>query len=117
MSDLSSSFSSLPDENPHKYFKNLLIDFKKEIEGAIDIDALQEKMQTIINASKEMKYLDNHQSSIYHKPATSKALSKIWKEFDRYIMTAQKTPSNANPQDLLNAISIVESLLAENDIY
>ncbi len=117
MPNLPSSFSSLPDEDPHKYFKNLIIDFKKEIEGALDVEALQEKMQTIINASKEMKYLDNHQTGVYHKSATTKALSKIWKEFDRYIMTAQKTPNKANPQDLLDAIAIVESLLIENDIY
>jgi hypothetical protein len=117
MKDLPSSFSSLPDQDPHKYFKNLLMSLKKEIEGALDINALQEKMQTLINASKEMKYIDTHKNSIYHKPETDKALSKIWTEFDRYIMTLQKKPSFANPQDLLEAIAIVETLLEENDIY
>ena len=116
MTDLPSSFSSLPDQDPHKYFKNILKDFKKEIQQALDIDALQEKMQTLINASKEMKYLDNRQTSIYHKPATTKALTRIWNEFDRYILIAQKNPSKANPQDLLDAIALVESLLIENDI-
>lgn len=117
MANLPSSFSSLPDQNHHKYFKNLLTDFKKEIQGALDIDALQEKMQELINAAKEMKYLNNNQKGIYHLPPASKALSKLWKEFDRYIFTAQKIPGNANPQDLLDAIAIVESLLVENDIY
>jgi len=117
MANLPSSFSSLPNQDPHKYFRNLLIAFKKEIKTSIDIKALQEKMQTLINASKEMKYLDKHKNSIYHKPETDKALSKIWNEFDRYIMTYQKTPNKANPQDLLDAISLVESILVENDIY
>lgn len=117
MVDLPSSFSSMPDQDPHKYFKNLLLDFKKEIEGAVDIEVLQEKMQGIINASKEMKYHDNHPKSVYHKPATTKALSRIWKEFDRYIYTAQNNPDQANSQSLLDAIAIVESLLFENDIY
>lgn len=117
MQELSPSYSSLPDEDPHKYFKNLLIDFKKEIEAAIDVAALQEKMLMLINASKQMSYLDNHPTSIYHKPETKKALNKVWKEFDRYILTYQKNPSKANPQDLLDALSIVESLLVENEIY
>ncbi|EKE21588.1 MAG: hypothetical protein ACD_7C00181G0002 [uncultured bacterium] len=117
MANLSSGFSSAPDQGLHKYFKNLLISFKKEIQGGVDLDALQEKMQDLINASKEMKYPDNHPSNIFHIPETEKALSRLWKEFDRYIFTAQKSPGIANPQDLLEAIAIVESLLVENDIY
>lgn len=114
---LPSSFSSNPNQDPHKYFKNLLIDFKKEIKGAVDTDALQEKMSTVINASKELLYKDNHQKAIFHKPETKKAIEKIWTEFDRYILTIQKEPSKANAQDLLDAIAIVETHISENDIY
>lgn len=117
MNDLPSSFSSLPDQDPHKYFKNLLIDFKKEIKGAVDLDPLQEKMQTLINASKEMSYKDTHKKGVFHLPETQKAISKIWTEFDRYILTYQKEPQKANAQDLLDAITLVESLLAENNIF
>ncbi|NGX34810.1 MAG: hypothetical protein K1060chlam1_01166 [Candidatus Anoxychlamydiales bacterium] len=114
---LPSSFSSNPDQDPHKYFKNLLIDFKKEIKAAVDPDALEEKMSMIINASKEMLYKDNHKKAIFHKPETKKALDKVWTEFDRYILTIQKNPSEANCQDLLNAVEMVETLIDENDIY
>ncbi|NGX40383.1 MAG: hypothetical protein KR126chlam4_00203 [Candidatus Anoxychlamydiales bacterium] len=114
---LPSSFSSNPDQDPHKYFKNLILDFKKEVKGAVDTDALEEKMSMIINASKEMLYKDAHKKAIYHKPETKKALDKLWTEFDRYILTIQKNPSKANAQDLLDAIAIVETLISENDIY
>ncbi|NGX52454.1 MAG: hypothetical protein KR126chlam5_00753 [Candidatus Anoxychlamydiales bacterium] len=114
---LPSSFSSNPDQDPHKYFKNLIIDFKKEVKGAVDSEALEEKMSMIINASKEMQYIDNHKKGVYHKPETKKALEKLFSEFDRYILTIQKNPSKANAQDLLDAIAIVETLISENDIY
>ncbi len=117
MAQLPSSFSSNPDQDPHKYFKNLLIAFRKEIEGAVDTEALQEKMQTLLNASKEMHYIDTHKKSIFHKPETQKALDKLWKEFDRYYLTILKEPSKANAQDLLDAVAIVESLVKEGNIY
>jgi len=117
MTNMPKSFSSLPNQDPHKYFKNLLIAFKKEIKGAIDVAALQEKMETIINAAKEMKYTDPHKKSIFHKPETEKALNKVFSEFDRYILTYQKDPAKTEDQDLLDAIAIVESLLSENEIY
>ena len=90
---LPSSFSSLPNQEPHKYFKNLLIAFKKEIEGSADIDALQEKMQALINASKDMKYIDKHKKDVFHKSEASKTLSKVFSEFDRYITTIKKEPN------------------------
>ncbi|NGX44147.1 MAG: hypothetical protein K1060chlam3_00311 [Candidatus Anoxychlamydiales bacterium] len=114
---LPSSFSSNPDQDPHKYFKNLIIDFKKEVKRDVDYEALEEKMSMIINASKEMQYIDNHKKDVYHKPETKKALEKLFSEFDRYILTIQKNPSKANAQDLLDAIAIVETLISENDIY
>ncbi len=117
MQDLPSSFSSLPGKDPHKYFRNLLIDFKKEVKGAVDIEALQQKMQDLINASKEMKYTDPHKKGVFHKPETEKSLNKVWSEFDRYITTIQKNPSKANAQDLLDSISLVQALLKENEIY
>ncbi|NGX63411.1 MAG: hypothetical protein KR126chlam6_00822 [Candidatus Anoxychlamydiales bacterium] len=117
MTSLPPSFSSNPDQDPHKYFKNILIAFKKEINAAVDINELQDKMQTLLNASKVMYYTDTRSKSIFHKPETKKSLDKVFKEFDRYILTIQKDPSKANAQDLLDAISLVEALLSENEIY
>lgn len=108
--------SSSP-QDPHKYFKNLIHAFKKEITGSIDLEAMQEKMQMILNAAKEMHYTDSHKKSIFHKPETQKALEKLFTEFDRYFKTIQNNPSHAQDQDLLDALSQVEALLAENDIY
>jgi hypothetical protein len=111
------SFSSSPSQDPHKYFKNLIISFKEEVNGAADIDELEQKMQILINASKEMKSNDKHQKDVFHKTEADKGLTKLFKEFDRYIMELKNTPSKANRQDLLNAISIVENLIKENDIF
>ncbi len=116
MTDLPSSFSSLPDQDPHKYFRNILIAFKKEIEGACDIDSLQEKMQDILNAAKEMKYKTNNHSAKYKKDESEKALEKIWTEFNRYIKTLQNHPDKANNQDLLESVQEVERLINNNKI-
>lgn len=117
MAKLPSNFSSSPDQDPHKYFKNLLIDFKKAIENNSNIDILQQNMEALINAAKQMQYIDQHKKSIYHKPETTKALSKIWTEFDRYFITKKNTPKKANPNDLLEAIILVENLLNNFNIY
>ena len=117
MQNLQPSFSSNPDQDPHKYFKYLLIDFKKEVKNQVDIEDLEEKMQAIINASKQMHYTDPHKKGVFHKPETEKALNKIFNEFDRYIKTLQENPSEANAQDLLDSISLVQELLKENEIY
>jgi len=114
---LPSSFSSLPDQNPHKYIKNLLIDLKKEINKKAPPEVLQNKMQALINATKKLKYKDPHKKDIFHKTETTKAISKIWTEFDRYVLFIKNEPEKANPQDLLDAILLVENLLKENDIY
>ncbi|MFA6118639.1 MAG: hypothetical protein WC688_01850 [Parachlamydiales bacterium] len=115
--NLSPSFSSTPGQDPLKYYRNILLDFKKEVDGGADIEDLSQKMEILINASKEMKYLDKHKKGIFHKPETDKTISKVFTEFDRYVLDLQKHPSKANRRDLLNAIASLEALLKENEIY
>ena len=57
------------------------------------------------------------EKGIYHKPETEKAITKIFKEFDRYVTDIKQNPDKANDQYLLDAISLVEALLKENEIY
>ncbi|MBN2479723.1 MAG: hypothetical protein JXA94_05805 [Parachlamydiales bacterium] len=117
MSQLPSSFSSNPNQDPHKYFKNLLKSLKKDIDSAASIDELKEQMMTFLNASKEVSQVDHHKKGVYHKPEVEKALNKVAKEFDKYYLIYSKNPENANTQDLLEAILLVENLVTENDIY
>ena len=111
------SFSSKPSQDPHKYFRNLLIAFKEEVNAEADQEELEQKMQFLINASKEMKYNDNHKKDVYHKTETEKALTRLFNEFDKYIMLLKNQPSKANRQNLLNSIAAVENLIKENEIY
>jgi len=117
MKDLSPSFSSAPDQSPHKYFKNLLKAFKKDIIYCANIDELQLKMETFLNAAKSMKTKDPHKKSIYHKPEVEKAMQKVFSEFDKYYLQYIKDPSKVVRQDIIDAIEIVESLLGEGEIY
>ena len=71
------SFSSNPDQSPHKYFKNLLLKFKKEIKKNTEKTYLEEKMEDLINAAKQMIYIDSPKNSIFHKPETQKAIEKV----------------------------------------
>ncbi|OGN60407.1 MAG: hypothetical protein A3F40_03655 [Chlamydiae bacterium RIFCSPHIGHO2_12_FULL_27_8] len=105
------SFSSNPDQSPHKYFKNLLLKFKKEIKKNTEKTYLEEKMEDLINAAKQMIYIDSPKNSIFHKPETQKAIEKVFSEFDRYIR------EDISNQDLLDSIEILEELIDEYEIY
>lgn len=115
MNELPSSFSSNPDINPRKYFKNLLISFKKEIDKSDNLNTLQDQMQAILNAAKDLNYKDHENTSKYHKEESEKTLKKLFSEFDRYFTSLSKK-EKTNPQDLLDSIKMVEVLIEEGDI-
>ncbi|NGX55839.1 MAG: hypothetical protein K1060chlam5_00068 [Candidatus Anoxychlamydiales bacterium] len=114
MNSLPSSFGSDPNMDPRKYFRNLLISFKKEINNSNNLDTLQDQMQSILNAAKDLNYKE-HNNARYHKEEAEKALKKVFNEFDRYFTSLSKK-EKTNSQDLLNSIKMVEVLLEEGDI-
>jgi hypothetical protein len=116
MNELPSSFSSNPDINPRKYFKNLLISFKKEINSSNNLNILQDQMQAILNAAKDLNYKDHENNAKYRKEESEKALKKVFSEFYRYFISLSKK-EKTNPQDLLDSIKMVEVLIEEEDIH
>ena len=105
---------SNPSQSPHKYFKYLLVSFKKEIINFSKIEELEEKMQAIINAAKDLTFIDNHKKNIFHKPEAEKILDRIFSEFKRYITTLKKE-KNTSSQDLLKSIEIAINTLDNLD--
>lgn len=115
MNNLPSSFAMRPGQDPHNYFRNLCIEFKKLLKDSDDIDLLQDEMLILINASKEMKWNEDHKKPLKQEVG-EKAMAKLWHEFQRYIDGLEKSPAKANRQDLLDAFNEVERLLKNFDI-
>lgn len=106
---------SAPTEEPHRYFRNLCIEFKKAIHSSKDLNLLQDEMEKFINASKQMNW-HHKDSGKYHKDAGEKAAGKVWKEFDRYFRDLSSNPDKANAQDLLEALAVVEGLIQSSRV-
>jgi hypothetical protein len=104
------SFSGLPAEEQHRYYRNLCIDLKKTIKSTKDIEILQEKMQSFVNASHEVEW-PHHTTSVYHKDEAEKAVQKVVSEFRRYVQDLKQNSEQAQPEDLITSITLVESLL------
>ena len=107
---LPNNFSSSPKEEPHRFFRNICIEFRKTIKTSKDTDKLQEEMERFLNTSKDMNW-HHHNGAVYRKDEGEKACDKVWKEFDRYFKALQSQAFKANPQDLLEALGEVERLI------
>ena len=114
MSKLPSSFSMRPGQDPHNYFRNLCIEFKKVLKQTDDVELLQQEMEKLMNASKEMKWNEKHNIPLKQETG-EKAIAKVWHEFQRY-MTALEKSSKVDHQDLLDALDQIEVLLRNFDV-
>lgn len=103
------NFASPPHQEPHRYFRNLCIEFRKLIHSSKDLEMLEEAMGAFMNASKNMNW-HHKDTGVYHKAQGEKVVAKVWTEFDRYIR-ALKASAETNPEDLLVALDDVESLI------
>lgn len=112
---LPANFSGFPAEDPSRDFRNLCIEFKKLIKSNKDSVELQTAMEGFINACRSMDW-HSKTSGVYHKEAGEKAAQRVFSEFDRYIGELRKSQSSANPQDLLNAIGVVEQLIRNRQV-
>lgn len=104
------SFSGMPTEEHHHYFRNVCIELKKAIKDKKPKDELEQQIDRFLNASREMAW--PHQTSdVYHKDTAEKAVQKVVNEFRRYLHDLESNPSSASAEDLLKALAIVETMI------
>jgi|GEM_PF-3059965 len=115
MEEIPKSFSLPPGQEVSKYFLNLLIEFKKEIENTKDIDLLKIEMAKFLNAIKEL-YFEKSKKDIYKKEESTKIISKIWSEFKRYIDFLEKKEKTNNIQDLLDSLDELKKMIKDKKI-
>ncbi|MFI5333819.1 MAG: hypothetical protein ACHQT8_01470 [Chlamydiales bacterium] len=103
---LPANFSRAPGEEPGRNFRNLCIKFQKLIKTSQDSEELQRMMEEFINESREMNW--HHKTSDrFQKDVGEKMTGKVFTEFKRYVDGLGQNPP-VNPQDLLDAIVVVE---------
>lgn len=107
--DLPDNFAKEPTEEPHHFFRNVCIHFRKAILSK-DYRTLELEIENFINASKEMNWHVKH-SDIYRKDQGEKAVQKVLSECDRYYRALIDDPYTAVSQDLLDALTELESLI------
>ena len=109
------NFSTSPGQSPHKYFFNLCLQFKKKLKSIKDVDVLEDEMQSLINASKELKWIEP-KHHVYKKNEGEKILDKIFSEFKRYSKDLRDNSKKANPQDLTYALDELQDLIERDKV-
>ena len=108
---LPTNFSGPPGEELHRYFRNVVIEFKKMLGSSKDARQLEQEVDRFLDTSRQMNWHHKNEAT-YHKDAGDKAVAKVLNEATRYIQALQKkTPTQANPKDLLDALAEVERLI------
>lgn len=108
---LSESFERAPTETPHHYFSKVHRELKKAVQSSKNTELLEREMQTFIDACKQMNW-HYQTSSVQHKGEGEKVANKIHTEFKRYILDLKSNSSRAQPEDLLTALRLMETLIA-----
>lgn len=111
MKELPVNFGMSPGQDYHKYFHNLLIEFKKLLKKSKDISELKAEMNSLINASKTLTWKENRKHG-----TGEQACSKVWHEFKRYIESLEKKEPKASAQYLIEAIEEIEILLKNFEV-
>jgi glycerol dehydrogenase-like iron-containing ADH family enzyme len=104
------SFSGMPIEEQHHYYRNVCIDLKKAIKTTKDCEVLREKMERFISASREVAW-PTSASDVYHRDRAEKAIQKVANEFRRYLHDLENSKKDTNPEDFLNALALVEAMV------
>lgn len=108
--ELPENFGKNPTEEPHRFFRNVCIQFKKAIRSSKDYKTLEPEIENFINASKQMNW-HLHSDDVYRKDQGEKAVQKVLAECDRYYKMLISDPSSAVSQDLLDSLEEVERLI------
>lgn len=103
-------YTGQPGEEQHHYYRNVCLSLKKAIKNTTEPEELTMHMERFLNASREVAW-PHSTSSVYHKDEAEKAVQKVVTEFKRYLKDLEANSEKAYPEDLLNALSIVESLI------
>lgn len=109
------NFSKSPTEEPHRFFRNVCIRFRKAILSSKDYTLLEPEIENFINASKEMNW-HVKTTDVFRKNAGEKAVQKVLSECDRYFKTLISNPSSSIAQDLLDSLDEVERLIDNLDV-
>lgn len=107
---LSESFERPPGETPHHYFSKVYRDLKKAVQSSKDTELLEREMQKFIDACRQMNW-HYQTNSVQHKGEGEKIANKIYTEFKRYIADLRKRPGNAQSEDLLTSLKLMEPLI------
>jgi hypothetical protein len=107
---LPNNFAQAPHEEPHRFFRNVCIQFRKVILTTKEHKQLEPEIENFINASKQMNW-HLKPSETFRKDAGEKALQKVLTECERYYKALIADPSSATSQDLLDALSEVQRLI------
>ncbi|HEY2811360.1 MAG TPA: hypothetical protein VGJ00_08240 [Rhabdochlamydiaceae bacterium] len=106
---LPTNFSGRPTEEPHRYFRNVCIQFRKAILSLKDRKQLEEEIENFINASKQMNW-HVQSADVFQKNEGEKAVQKVLTESERYYKSILNDDPAPN-QDLLDALNVVEQLI------
>lgn len=105
-----SSKPGFPEEKSIRHFRNALLQLKKTIQSSTDVDELKMNMEHFIHVTRKVAW--PHQTNeIFRKDEAEKALDKVLTEFQRYIKGLQHQKAKESPQDLLDALLIVETMI------
>lgn len=115
MKEIPKNFSSATGQENHKYFFNLIVEFKKLLESSRDIDMLQIQMEKFLNAAKDMNF-KKEKKEIFKKDEAEKIISRIWNEFKRYLEYLLKKEKQTNLQDLLDEMEKLKKMVEEGEI-
>jgi len=108
------NFSTNPSQSPHKYFYNLCLQFKKKLQSINDADILEDEMQSIINAGRQLTWKEP-KHHVYKKNEGEKILDRIFSEFQRYIKSLREK-RKGNFQDLLDALNQLLDLIKREKV-
>ncbi len=112
--NLPKNFCAKPGESNHKYYLNLCYDFKKKIENTRDPSDLEEEMQTLINASRDLDWRES-KHTVYKKSESEKIFSHFIKELARYTTNLREGHLPAS-QDLIDSLDELILLLESRRI-
>lgn len=106
---LPANFAGCPKEEIHHLCRKAASDLKKILKTSKDTTELRMEMERYMSL---IKNLDWHRkpSDVYRKDDAEKSAQRMVKEFDRYVTDLQSN-KDANSQDVINSIQIMEKLI------
>jgi hypothetical protein len=104
------NYSGFPEETFMRQLRNALIELKKAVQSSQNIEELNMLMEQFLNANRRVVW--SHQTSaVFRKDEAEKAVAKVTTEYQRYVKDLRHHQSKKSYQDLMDALSMVESML------